>query len=93
MVTWKFAATNYREIVVADSSIKMLTKQSGGKLDKDTWIEAVKKATQVIISFSMEIDYVKTQYRVYSEGRQGCGIVSRKRLSQRLFAEFQPSLT
>ena len=69
MVTWKFAATNYREIVVADSSIQMLTKQSGGKLDKDTWIEVVKKATQVIISFSMEIDYVKTQYRVYSEGR------------------------
>ena len=86
LVTWKFAATDYREIVVADSSIQILTKQNGGDLNKDTWLEAVKKATQVIISFSMEIDYVKTQYRVYSEGRKGCGIVSRKRLNVKLFA-------
>ena len=78
MVTWKFAATNYREIVVADSSIQILTQQNGGILNKETWLEAVKKATQVIISFNMDIDYVKTQYRVYSEGKRGCRVISRK---------------
>ena len=75
-MTWKFAAANYREIVVADSSIQILTQQNAGSLDRNTWLEAVEKATQVIISFSMDIDYVKTQYRVYSEGRQGCGVIS-----------------
>ena len=65
MVALKFSAEEYRNMVVANGTIKILTKGSAGslKFSREKWIVAVEKATQVIISVDEAQSYIKTQYR------------------------------
>ena len=63
MVALKFSAEEYRNMVVANGTIKILTKGSAGSFSREKWIVAVEKATQVIISVDEAQSYIKTQYR------------------------------
>ena len=63
MVALKFSAKEYQNMVVANGTIKILTKGSAGSFSIGKWIVAVEKATQVIISVDEAQSYIKTQYR------------------------------
>ena len=70
LVTWKFAAESSRDIAVVDGSTKVFSKASSGSpsFEMDVWLESVKEAAQVQISINMNLDYVKTQYRLFNKG-------------------------
>lgn len=67
VVVWKFSASDFRNIIVADGA-RVLTTKTSGSLPQNEWLDAIQRVKRIIIAQNSKRDYLKIQYRTVHKG-------------------------